>query len=347
MHQTHLAKVCAIGDAHEDGRRVVFDGSHRPSLWQLTQVSSSAGLYWYSYYPVTEGAGNDWGMLVGELSRRDELVDFLRTRRARVPPEEVGLVTGKRRRTPGLRREEVAQLASISTVWYTWLEQGRDVHVSVDVLESLVRALRLGESERAHLFDLAGRALPPPEVHPGQTVQPLAAVCEIIDRTPDPVYLQDSLWRMVRWNRAATAVFADFESLPPEDRNLMRFVFISRTRTHATLLNWQEWARFYVAQFRADTTRFIGDPEWAKLFDDLSQNREFRTLWAAHDVRGRLHPQPKELEHHTAGRLVLDCTTFRVDAQPELTLVIHTPVPDTGTHERLEALLQSETMTRG
>ena len=272
-------------------------------------------------------------------SRRDELVDFLRTRRARLTPSEVGLLAGPRRRTPGLRREEVAQLAGISTTWYTWLEQGRDAHASVDVLESLARALRLGDSERAHLFDLAGQPAPPHPPRGDVLPEPLPSVVEVVQRNPDPVYVQGPLWQLVLWNRATSLVFSDFEVMAPEDRNLMRYVFVSEARTHGKLLNWNEWARFYVAQFRADTSRFVGDPAFARLVSELSTHAGFHTLWAAHDVRGRLHPRPKEIEHVKAGLLVLDCTMFRVDAQPELTMVIHTPVPGTGTAERLQALL--------
>ncbi len=275
-------------------------------------------------------------------SRRDELVDFLRSRRARLTPDEVGLLAGPRRRTPGLRREEVAQLAGISTTWYTWLEQGRDAHASIDVLESLARALRLGDSERAHLFDLAGRPTPPQPRRGDIVPEPLPSVVEVVERIADPVYVQGPLWQLVLWNRATSAVFSDFDAMASEDCNLMRYVFVSQSRTHGKLLNWNEWARFYVAQFRADTTRFVGDPAWTDLVAELSEHAGFRALWATHDVHGRLHPRPKEIEHVTAGRLVLDCTMFRVDAQPELTMVIHTPVPGTGTSERLHALLDAE-----
>ena len=281
-------------------------------------------------------------MAVENFGRREELVDFLRSRRARLTPVEMGLISGPRRRTPGLRREEVAQLAGISTTWYTWLEQGRDVRVSVDVIESLARALRLGESERRHLHDLAGHGSPPAPPRGDAVPEPIPAVLELVSRIPDPVYVQGPLWQLVAWNRAVSLCFADFGSLEVDDRNLLRYVFTSRARTNGRLLNWQEWASFYVAQFRADTTRLIGDPAWVALVEELSENEQFSRLWATHDVHGHLHPGPKVIEHVHAGRLVLNCMMFRIDAQPELTMVVHSPVPGTGTAERLTALLDTE-----
>lgn len=276
-----------------------------------------------------------------ETVQRDELVQFLRLRRSRLKPEDVGLGTDhRRRRTPGLRREEVAQLAEISTTWYTWLEQGREIRVSAEVLESLSRALQLTGSEREYLFSVAGH--PPPPPRSADVAEPSASVQHVVEALgATPTYVQDPVWDLLAWNDAACAVFADFGSIPAEERNLMRFVFAPRKRTHGRLLNWADWARFYVGQFRADTARYRDDPRYLELVDGLQANEHFREWWASREVQGREEPEPKQIEHRDAGLLVLECSRFQVEAQPELTLVVHTPAPGTGTAERLEALLRS------
>jgi transcriptional regulator with XRE-family HTH domain len=276
-----------------------------------------------------------------ERVQRQELVEFLRSRRARLRPEDVGLPNAShRRRTPGLRREEVAQLAAISYTWYTWLEQGRDIHVSAEVLGSLARALRLTESEREYLFLIAGRPAPVPrtatDLVPAPTIQHVLEALGTI-----PAYVQGPLWDLAAWNEATEAVFADFGAMPVEERNLMRHVFSAPTRTHGKLLNWREWARFYVGQFRVDTARFSSDPRYLALLEDLNENATFAEWWASQDVQGKEQPRPKELEHNDVGLLVLECTTYRIDAQPELTFVLHTPAPGTETAERLTALMAS------
>lgn len=274
-----------------------------------------------------------------EKVQREELVRFLRVRRDRLKPEDVGLGTDlRRRRTPGLRREEVAQLAAISTTWYTWLEQGREIRVSPEVLESLSRALRLTSSEREYLFSVAGH--PPPPPRSADVPEPSASLQHVVEALgPIPAYVQGPLWDLVAWNDTACAVFADFGSIPAEERNLMRFVFTSRARTHGRLLNWLDWARFYVGQFRADTARYSEDPRYLQLLESLQRNEHFREWWASQEVHGREEPQPKQIEHRDVGLLVLECSRFQFEAQPELTLVVHTPAPGTGTIERLSALL--------
>lgn len=272
--------------------------------------------------------------------QRRELAEFLRTRRARLRPEDVALGGGgiNRRRTPGLRREEVAQLASISTTWYTWLEQGRDVRVSAQVLESLSRALRLSPSEREYLFLVAGHPPPPPLM--AAVPVPCAPLQHVVAALgSNPAYVQGPLWELLYWNDAACRVFADFDAMPASELNLMRFVFTTRERPHGRLLNWHEWARFYVGQFRADTARFAADPRYLELLEVLETNEHFREWWASQDVQGKEEPRPKEIEHRDVGLLVLECSTFRVDSQPELTLAVHTPAVGTGTTERLEALM--------
>lgn len=217
-------------------------------------------------------------------ARREQLADFLRTRRAAVKPEQAGLPAGGRRRTPGLRREEVAQLAGVGLSWYTWLEQGRDVRPSPQVLDALARALRLGAAERAHLFHLARVEVPLPaaEDYPREAPPDLAALVAALD--PHVVaFVTNPRADVLAWNRATSAVLVDFGSLPPGRRNLLSFLFTDeRMGTEPT---WQDTARRNLARFRAEHARRVGDPAFTELIDELTAaSAEFAAWWPAHEV---------------------------------------------------------------
>ncbi len=170
--------------------------------------------------------------------RRDELADFLRTRRAALQPGDVGLPNGGRRRTAGLRREEVAQLAGVGVTWYTWLEQGRDVRASLDVLEALARALRLTATERTHLLLLGRGEEPPPPKSPAERVSPtLKRMMKSLD--PNPAFVLGRRWDYLAWNRAACAVFGDFEKVPRGARNHVWLTFMDPARREL----WLDWER--------------------------------------------------------------------------------------------------------
>src|SRR5947209_4633776 len=188
-----------------------------------------------------------------ESERRQVLAAFLRQRRARLSPADVGLPPGIRRRTAGLRREEVAQLANIGTSWYVWLEQGRDVHPSAQVLESLAQALRLTVNERRHLFLLAGQALPPPLVSPEEESASLALQQMLDDLNPTPAYVMGRRYDYLAWNTAADGLFSLSEASPPYGRNLVWRLFTSPTMQAQP--NWEQLARGTLGEFRSASAR--------------------------------------------------------------------------------------------
>jgi len=275
-----------------------------------------------------------------ELDRHHELAAFLRSRRARVSPEQVGLPRGIRRRTPGLRREEVATLAGISPEWYTWLEQGRDIHVSAQLLESLARVLQLDANEREYLFLLVLRQSPPVETFSAPTISP--TLQQFLDHLgTSPASVVDTRLNTVAWNAAFCVVFGDPARVPERERNLIWRLF---TTPLSRQINegWEEIARVYLAQFRAGYGRFINDPWWAEQIAELNQiSPEFRELWARHDVinvsEGR-----KTMHHPLAGELAFDFLWLQTVDSGDLRLLIHTPRSNTGTATKIERLLALE-----
>jgi transcriptional regulator with XRE-family HTH domain len=269
--------------------------------------------------------------------RRAELADFLRNRREALRPEDVGLPGGGRRRTPGLRREEVAQLAGVGTTWYTWLEQGRDVRASASVLESIAGALELTPAEHAHLM-LLGRG---EEVAQGRA--PKETVVPTIRRLveslgPSPTCLTGRRFDFLAWNQAHAVVFGDPSEMPDGRRNLLWRIFMEPA-TRKLHPDWEEGARRIVARFRSEAARHIGDPDFDDLIAALQEGSpEFRKWWDLHEVAtsgvGR-----KVVRHPTAGKLVFEHAVFRPQESPEQRLVLYTPVPQADTPEKLAKLL--------
>ncbi|GHO82347.1 helix-turn-helix transcriptional regulator [Dictyobacter formicarum] len=275
-----------------------------------------------------------------ELDRHHELAAFLRSRRARLSPEQVGLPRGQRRRTPGLRRAEVALLAGVTPEWYTWLEQGRDIHVSVQFLESLARALQLDANERAHLFLLAHRQPPPVETFFPTTISPtLHQFLTHLGTIPACVF--DPRLNVIAWNAASRVVFGYSATMLERERNLIWRLF-----THP-LINqgskeWEELARVYLAQFRVGYGRFIEDPWWTTQIAELSQiSRAFRELWARHDVLNMSEGR-KSMQHPLVGELIFDFLWLQTVDSSDLRLLIHTPQNNSGTTEKIERLLACE-----
>ena len=258
-----------------------------------------------------------------ELDRHHELAEFLRSRRARLAPEQVGLPRGTRRRTPGLRRGEVAMLAGVSQEWYTWLEQGRDIHVSGQVLESLARVLHLDEDERAHLFLIALRQSPPVEAFSAPTISP--TLQQFLDQLGTTLAcVLDTRLNVVAWNRAHSVVFGNNETLSERDRNLVWRLFTSPSAQQVNE-EWEKLARVFLAQFRASYGRFINDPWWANQIAELNRvSPEFRELWARHDVLN-VSEGRKTMHHPLAGELHLDFLWLQTADSSDLRLLIHTP----------------------
>lgn len=248
---------------------------------------------------------------------------FLRDRRTRLDAASLGFVGG-RRRTPGLRREEVAQRANISPTWYTWLEQGRGGAPSAEVLNRIAAGLMLTEPEREHLFMLGlGR---PPEVHYkcAEGVSPrLQRVLDAFEVSP--AIVRTALWDVVAWNEAAAAVLTDYALLPPGERNIIRMMF-SNAHVRAHQEDWESVARFVVGAFRADAARAGATAEIGQFVEEMSRiSPEFEAMWSTHDVRA--HGEGlKRLHHPELGMLELEYSAFKVDGRPDLGMFVYNPV---------------------
>jgi transcriptional regulator with XRE-family HTH domain len=269
--------------------------------------------------------------------RRAELADFLRKRRASITPEQVGLPGGGRRRTPGLRREEVAQLAGVGATWYTWLEQGRDVRASLDVFEAISRALRLTPAERMHLVLLGRGEEAPPCSAPAERVSP--TVRRLIQNLgANPAYLLGRRWDYLAWNEAASAVFGDFGEIPREARNHAWQVFTNPARREL-MTDWEDSSRLLVAKFRADSARHLGDPTFEQLIASLRKTSpEFCQAWKRHEV-ARSGGGCKTLMHPTAGKLVFENAVFHPQEATEQRVIIYAPTDDGDTREKLAEML--------
>ncbi|MEV0232126.1 helix-turn-helix transcriptional regulator [Nonomuraea sp. NPDC050786] len=272
------------------------------------------------------------------LDRRAELGEFLRSRRARLRPEELGLPTyGQRRRVPGLRREELAQLAGVSVDYYIRLEQGRSLHFSAEVLDAVARALRLDAAERAHLHRLAR---PAPATAPEPAARPplRSGIHRLLSSIHDvPAYLVDQNTTVVAWNRLAAALITDFGALTPAQRNMARLSFLDEGMRHL-YADWPTRARDVVAFLRLDASRLPADPSTAALIKELSAaSAEFRELWAEHQVKEKSHGRYL-YRHPVVGDLELAYETLRLPDSPGLALVVHTADEGSPSHAALQLL---------
>lgn len=268
------------------------------------------------------------------VDRRDELREFLTSRRARLSPADVGLPPAGLRRTPGLRREEVAVLAGVGVSWYTWLEQGRDIRVSAQVLNAVADALRLNTHEQAYLYRLAG--LEPPGTVTGAAAaeQPVAPEWHrILDAwLPRPAYIIDKYWGFAAMNSTAREVFG----LTDDDDNCL-VAFFTSLRYRAAFTQWQETAPDIVARFRADAARHPQDRAFHRLASELATvSTEFAQLWARHDVTESANGT-KAITHPHGGQLHFEYTRLPLPDYPGHHLVLHNPTPGTGTLEWLES----------
>jgi transcriptional regulator with XRE-family HTH domain len=272
--------------------------------------------------------------------QRQELGAFLRARRAALRPEDVGLPQGVNpRRTPGLRREELAQLAGISVSWYTRLEQGKDVQLSAKAAARVAQALQLTTAQHEYLLALArGDPLgvqPPPSEPVSMTLR------DVLDAQGDnPAYLVDARLNLLAWNRAAISVFGfaeDLEAAPEQERNLLWLIFTDDARMW--LVDRERHAKLLVAQFRDASRHLINDPWYGRFVERLQQrSQEFADWWSHHDVE-RVQETQKVVEHPAVGRLTLRQTVLQVvDDSRALYLILYTPAPDTDTAEKLQKL---------
>ncbi len=268
----------------------------------------------------------------------NKLGTFLRDRRMRLDPAAFGFATG-RRRTQGLRREEVAQRANISPTWYTWLEQGRGGAPSADVLNRIATGLMLTEPEREHLFML-GLGRPPEVRYRGvDSVTPrLQRVLDALD--PSPAIIKTATWDVVAWNRAAAAMLTDYSKLPREQRNILRLMF-GNPRVRDAQDDWQSVARFVVGSFRADATRAGAGAEITDLVEELCRiSAEFAALWRDNDVVPAHGEGVKRLRHPEIGLIELEFSVFAVDGRPELGMIVYNPATPADA-ERIRSLIAS------
>jgi transcriptional regulator with XRE-family HTH domain len=288
---------------------------------------------WYQYHY----AGAMTAPSSGIAARRRQSGEFLRSRRERLTPSDVGLPHGFRRRTPGLRREEVALLAGVGTTWYTWLEQGRDVRPSAEVLAALSDALRLDAVERRHLYILNDR--PPPESRPTGPERVELPLLRMLDSfTGQPAYVLGRRWDVLAWNRAAELLFGDYGKLDGDERNAMHMVFANKAHRRL-LVDWDEVAQTALAMFRADVARYAGDPDFERLISTLRRvSVEFRQLWPRQDVLRSLGSH-KRIRHPVAGRMTFEYTSFAVMGPADHKLIVYTPLAEDQTAEKLDVLL--------
>jgi transcriptional regulator with XRE-family HTH domain len=275
---------------------------------------------------------------VSTASRR-ELAEFLVSRRRQVDPRDVGLAGGGNRRTPGLRREEVALLAGVSHTWYTWLEQGRDIHPSRQVVDALARTLRLTVAEHEYLKDLAA----PHHSHArGGTLQRGQAMPAQLQRLLDalghsPAYVITAGWSIVGWNRAYERLYPGVATVSPDERNLLWLVFTDPT-VRALLGDWATDSRRFLTQFRADVGPRLADQEVVDLIARLERTSpDFRAGWASRDV-DRFASGERRFEHPRVGTLLLEHHQLTPADAPGLQIVVYTAVPGTDAAERLARL---------
>ncbi len=275
---------------------------------------------------------------MSDEQRRQDLADFLRTRRMRLSPEKVGLISTGRRRTPGLRREEVALLANVGVSWYTLLEQGRNIHPSSEVLQSIADALQLTPDERQHLFLLADQQhLADIDAAHEQVSPALRRVLDALN--PIPAYIMGRRWNHLAWNTTAEQVFLLSRLVPPYEHNAVWRMFADPMSRHIHPTKWEQVAQKVLAEFRAESVPYA-DEEWFKrLVADLQRvSPEFRAWWPRHDVRGRADAR-KDIEHPLVGCLMFEHTTLQVPTMPELKIMIYTPLPGTDTLAKLQQLM--------
>jgi transcriptional regulator with XRE-family HTH domain len=263
---------------------------------------------------------------------------YLKDRRAKLDPTAFGFPLA-RRRTPGLRREEVAQRANVSATWYTWLEQGRGGAPSADVLDRISRAMMLTDAEREHLFLLGlGR---PPEVRyraPEGVTPRLQRVLDTFDHSP--AFIRTATWDVIAWNKAAAAVLTDYGAMQEGQRNVLRMIFHD-PGIRAAQSNWQGVARYVVASFRADVARAGAARNVQSLIDELcATSPEFAAMWRDNDVQAH-GDGVKVLHHRAVGALKMELSAFAVDGRPDLNLVIYNPATPEDA-EKVRTLLKSQ-----
>jgi transcriptional regulator with XRE-family HTH domain len=277
--------------------------------------------------------------MVASSGSENRLGAYLKDRRTRLDPATLGFPAAARRRTAGLRREEVAQRANISVTWYTWLEQGRGGAPSAEVLNRISGALMLTDIEREHLFLLGLGRLPEVRYKAAEGVSPrLQRLLDAFEYSP--AIIKTATWDIVAWNRASSVVLTDYGALPPGQRNILRLMF-GNSRIRAAQHDWESVARFVVRAFRADAARAGAVSEVGQLVDELCQTSpEFEAIWRKNDVGGH-GGGTKRLRHPTLGPLDLEYSSFTVEERLDLRMIVYNPV-SAADAARIRALAMAE-----
>ncbi len=262
-----------------------------------------------------------------ETNRYTELGEFLKARRNKIKPEHIGISVGTRRRTPGLRREEVAQLAGIGITWYTWLEQGREINVSDAILDSLSRVFMLTKEERSHLYALANKSLSM-QVEPHQTVNDsVLNFFAKFDLLYCPAFITDGYWNLVKWNKYAAFVFGDFSQLPTNEQNTIHLMFCNQD--YMSLFEyWEYHAKEMLARFHATFAKHNDDPWFIRFIEEMkSKSDSFASWWALHDVNSMTNIV-KEVKHPAVGKLIFDFVSFDIFDNQDYKLLVYNPDHD-------------------
>lgn len=257
--------------------------------------------------------------------RYKELGDFLRTRRAKILPSQVGLPEGTRRRTIGLRREEVSFLSGVGLTWYTWLEQGRPITISSQVIESLARTLMLDKKETMHLYNLA-RLTPPTEIATyDNTVNPMLK--HVLDNIEfSPATILDQRYNVIAWNRASEKLLYDYNKLDTSKRNMLRIMFTNE-EYKKTIIDWESTAQSMLARFRIAYGKLVEDPYIKELVEELkSESKEFNSWWTMHNVEME-EEIVKSITHPILGELNFEYTSYMVLSDRNLKMTILTALP--------------------
>ncbi len=272
-----------------------------------------------------------------EKQRYKELGDFLKSRRAKILPAQVGLPAGIRRRTPGLRREEVALLSGIGLTWYTWIEQGRPIQISTQVLESLARTLLLDRYETSHLYTLAQHT--PPANFPigNNTVNPMLQ--HVLDNlTISPATILDARFNVIAWNRAAAKILFDYGTVDAAKRNLLRIMFTNKEYKQ-TIADWEAAAQEMIACFRTVYAKFVGDPWVEDFIKELRiESKEFNAWWSMHDIKKDAEIL-KTINHPVLGQLQFEFTSYLLISDSNLKLSVLTAFPGSDTEEKIKQFL--------
>lgn len=272
-----------------------------------------------------------------ENRKRKELADFLKTKRSKILPSQVGLPDGIRRRTPGLRREEVSYLAEIGLTWYTWLEQGRAIKVSPKILNKLSDILLLSKEERKYLFALAHQNIPTElltvQINIDKSIQSFIDSLEL-----SPAYIIDQKWNILAWNNAACALFGDFYKKETEERNVVWLMFMDDFY-RKLCVNWEEHAQDLVARFRSVYSRYIDDTWFSDFIKKMiSESDEFNYWWSEHNIQS-IDKIDKFFLHPVVGNLEFECIGLDISNNTNLKVFIHTPCVETDTREKMIRLV--------